>query len=138
MRPSFFDYAKDERTQDAVICWLIEWSAAQAENTDEQVLRNLGGSFVRSLLAMHKMDLQGEIQNAGIYQQDNRIDALARIRDERTEHVLMSRLSPVHVVRFCQLRGSIRLGSPALNDGRSKTRRRDSDRSVPAVWRCLP
>ena len=89
MKPSFFDYAKDERTQDAVICWLIEWSAAQAENTDEQVLRNLGGSFVKSLLAMHKMDLQGEIQNAEIYQQDNRIDVLARIRDERTEHVLL-------------------------------------------------
>ena len=89
MRPNFFDYADNERTQDAVICWLIEWSAVQAENADEQALRNLGGVFVQSLFVMHGVNLQGQIQNAGIYQQYNRIDVLARIRDESTEHVLL-------------------------------------------------
>lgn len=89
MRPNFFAYAYDERSQDAVICWLIEWSATQANDAADQALRDLGRAFVESLLGKHGVTLHGQVQNAEIYQQDNRIDVLARIRDENTEHVFL-------------------------------------------------
>lgn len=87
--PNFFDYAYDERSQDAVICWLINWSAVQAENPDERALRDLGRAFVNSLLGKHEVTLNGEIQSAEIYQQDRSIDILVRIADANAEHVLL-------------------------------------------------
>ena len=88
--PNFFDYANNERSQDSVICWLIKWSAVQAQNPEGGALRDLGRAFVKSLLGKHRMTLNGEIQNAEIYQQDCNIDILARITtDTNAEHVLL-------------------------------------------------
>lgn len=89
MRPNFFAYAYDERSQDAVICSLIESSATQANDAADQALRDLGRAFVESLLGKHGVTLHGEVQSADIYQQDNYIDVLVRIRDENTDHVLL-------------------------------------------------
>ena len=89
MRPNLFAYATKELSQDAVICWLIEWSATQANDPDEQALRDLGRAFVESLLGKHGVTLQGQVQSADIRQQDCRIDVLVRIRDENAEHVLL-------------------------------------------------
>ena len=89
LRPNLFAYATKELSQDAVICWLIEWSATAANHAGEHVLRNLGQSFVGALLGKHNVALAGDIRSAEIYQQDNGIDVLARIRDEKSEHVLL-------------------------------------------------
>lgn len=88
-RPNLFAYATKELSQDAMICWLIEWAATQANDLGEQALRNLGRAFVESLLGKHGKHVQGEVQSAEIYQQDNGIDVLARIRDESAEHILL-------------------------------------------------
>ena len=67
----------------------IEWSATKANDKEEQALRNLGRSFVGGLLGKHDVALTGDIQSVEIYRQDNGIDVLARIRDERLEHVIL-------------------------------------------------
>ena len=83
--PNLFSYATKELSQDAVICWLIKWSA----HASGSELTRLGRDFVESLLN-HKRDrnlnLGGCALKVEIYQQDNGIDVLARINDK---HVLL-------------------------------------------------
>ena len=88
-RPNFFAYATKELSQDAVICWLIEWSATAANDAGEHALRSLGQAFVSALLGKHNVQLAGDIRSAEIYQQDSGIDVLARIRDEKSEYALL-------------------------------------------------
>ena len=88
-RPNLFAYATGELSQDAVICWLIEWSATAANDAGDHVLRNLGQAFVSALLGKHNVQLAGDVQSAEIYQQDNGVDVLACIRDEKSEYVLL-------------------------------------------------
>ena len=55
-RPNLFDYATKELSQDAVICWLLKWSGAQAEEASDHGLQELGRAFVQALLAKHGAD----------------------------------------------------------------------------------
>lgn len=83
--PNLFNYATKELSQDAVICWLINWSA---HDSDSELAR-LGRHFVESLLN-HKregnVNLKGGPLEVEIHQQDNGIDVLARINKK---HVLL-------------------------------------------------
>ena len=89
MKPNLFDYATKELSQDAVICWLIQWSGAQAEDESEQALRDLGRAFVEALLARHGAALTGDVRSTEIHQQNLGIDVLARVWDQETSHVLL-------------------------------------------------
>ena len=90
-RPNIFKYATKELSQDAVICWLIEWSGAQATEVEfEPALRELGRAFVEALLATHKIKLKGDVVSTEIHQQNLGIDVLARVRDHaKKSHVLV-------------------------------------------------
>lgn len=88
-RPNLFAYATKELSQDAMICWLIEWSATAANDAGEQALRNLGRTFVDALFGKHNVTLAGDVQRVEICQQDRGIDVLVRIRDESSERVLL-------------------------------------------------
>ena len=85
-RPNLFTYATKERSQDAVICWLIEWSA----NDSYPDLNALGRRFVESLLSRDGQEgkevLGGAIESTEIEQQYKGIDVLARINGK---HVLL-------------------------------------------------
>ena len=93
--PNLFDYASKELSQDAMICWLIAWSQIEPEDKCERALQNLGCAFVNALLGKHGVALRGDIRcpectaNLEIYQQDQSIDVLARIKDESATHVLL-------------------------------------------------
>ena len=89
MKPNLFKYATRELSQDAVICWLIEWSGTQDEGESEKALRKLGRAFVEALLAKHGATLTGDVHPTQIYQQNLGIDVLARVRDHETSHVLL-------------------------------------------------
>ena len=91
VEPNIFDYATGELFQDAVICWLIRWSAVEnAETIEDKVHRRIGRSFIDAMLAKHGRSLKGDIVCAELYQQDCGIDVLARIREQNgTEHVLL-------------------------------------------------
>ena len=83
--PNLFNYATKELSQDAVICWLIEW----AGNDADAELHGLGRSFVEALLA-HRRQAGRVKLGAGtttkIIRQDHSIDVLARINHR---HVLL-------------------------------------------------
>ena len=89
MRPNFFAHANNERSQDAVICWLIKWSAVQGGDKSVQALRDLGHTFVKALLCKHCVNMAGAVRHTEIHQQNCGIDVLVRIRDENAEHVLL-------------------------------------------------
>ena len=76
--PNFFDYATNELSQDAFICWLIKWS----ENTNDTKLRDLGRRFVNALMSKCGGPEIKKISKAEVTMQDNRIDVLARINNE--------------------------------------------------------
>ena len=88
-KPNLFDYATKELSQDAVICWLIEWSGTETEDESGQSLRKLGRTFVEALLAKHGAALTGTVAATEIHQQNLGIDVLARVRDEEKSHVLL-------------------------------------------------
>ena len=90
--PNLFDYATKELSQDAVICWLIAWAQSEPENECEQGLREVGGEFIKALLAKFDVGLAGRIQcpeSPEIHRQALGIDVLARINDESAAHVLL-------------------------------------------------
>ena len=84
--PNLFSYATTELSQDAVICWLVEWSGHDGANGMTQ----LGRQFVESLLN-HKrygpnVTLKGGFLKVEIHRQEKHIDVLARIDGK---HVLL-------------------------------------------------
>ena len=93
--PNLFDYATKELSQDAMICWLIAWSQTEPEDECGRALQDLGRAFVNALLGKHDVALAGGIRcpectaTPEIYQQDQSIDVLARIKDESATHVLL-------------------------------------------------
>ena len=89
-RPNIFKYATKELSQDAVICWLIEWSGVQTTEAEfDPALRELGRAFVEALLATHNVELKGDVVSTKIRQQNLGIDVLARVQDHAKSHVLV-------------------------------------------------
>ena len=89
MKPNLFAYATKELSQDAMICWLIAWSATAAGSEAHKALCELGRRFVEALLGKHEVKLAGAVRRAEIHQQEHGIDVLARIHDENSTHVLL-------------------------------------------------
>ena len=83
-RPNLFDFATKELSQDAVICWLIQWSDEQFANVDRD-LHDCGRQFVSTLLHQHDATSPERI-SVKILQQDQGIDVLARVSQD---HVLL-------------------------------------------------
>ncbi len=90
-RPNIFDYATKELSQDAMICWLIAWAGQSKDAArEDEALQLCGRQFVCTLLN-HKrsgkapIELEDEVKTE-IYQQERRIDVLARINGK---HVLL-------------------------------------------------
>ena len=84
-RPNIFKYATKELSQDAMICWLIDWSKKKNIQKNK-ALHACGRGFVQALLGKHKTAMHEEIESAEIKQQDHSIDVLARINGK---HVLL-------------------------------------------------
>ena len=82
-RPNLFDYATKELSQDAMICWLLKWAASEHRETDRE-LSDVGRQLANALLAKH--DAGVEIDTVEVWQQQHRIDVLARINGA---HVLL-------------------------------------------------
>ena len=79
-KPNVFNYATKELSQDAVICWLLDWAGRQdAQGEEDKALRDCGRRFVEALLDEHGASLDGDIKKIEIRQQDKSIDVLARI-----------------------------------------------------------
>lgn len=78
-KPNIFHYATKELSQDAVICWLLDWAGRQDAQGEDKALHACGHRFVKALLDEHRARLDGDIEKVEILQQDHSIDVLARI-----------------------------------------------------------
>ena len=84
-KPNLFKYATKELSQDAMICWLIECAAYDAD----EHLCQLGKLFVHTLLGHRRNGAPIELNDVNstlIYKQEKGIDVLAQINDK---HVLL-------------------------------------------------
>lgn len=72
-QPNIFNFATSELTQDAFITWLLHW-ANPIYKAENELLYNLGTSFLKSLLACQNVVLNGEISDLKIKQQFHKID----------------------------------------------------------------
>lgn len=77
--PNYFHYAKNELSQDAFFCWLIEWSVEKNKQYDES-LYNTARFFLNFLLP-HKINHEFLIHKCQIKQQYKNIDFIAILND---------------------------------------------------------
>lgn len=76
-KPNIFKYATKELSQDAVICWLIEW--AYHDEPGYERLTEYGKKFIEALFKKHDKEVPQTPEKPKVWQQDNSIDVLARI-----------------------------------------------------------
>jgi hypothetical protein len=62
MAPNIFKHAPKELSQDAFICWLLEW-ADQENATADDTLHRIGVAFLNTLLSLHN---QPNVEDVGI------------------------------------------------------------------------
>ena len=89
--PNLFDYATKELSQDAVICWLIDWAGRETTgDLEDEELRRCGLAFVKALFSTwrkwgYSVDL-GDSVRTEVRRQEKGIDVLVRVDGE---HVLL-------------------------------------------------
>ena len=89
--PNLFDYATKELSQDAVICWLIDWAGRETNgDLEDEKLRQCGLAFVKGLFSKwrdwgYSVDL-GDSVRTEVRRQEKGIDVLARVDGK---HVLL-------------------------------------------------
>ena len=79
--PNLFSYATSELSQDAFICWLLEWASPEFRNEYPE-LHTCATKFVKSLFSIHKKAYPTEINKVEVRKQDSNIDVLCIINEE--------------------------------------------------------
>lgn len=78
-KPNIFNYATKELSQDAVICWLIDWAYYKGEQEYERQLNQCGQKFIGSLFSKHGKEAPKNPGKVKIWRQYNGIDVLVDI-----------------------------------------------------------
>lgn len=87
-KPNLFRYATKELSQDAMICWLIDWAGqSNVIAPEDELLRCCGRQFVSALLN-HKRNGMASVQpedvgKTEVLKQEQSIDVLARINEKQ-------------------------------------------------------
>jgi len=89
-RPNLFDYATSELSQDAFLCWLLQWADIKYEKVDS-VLHQAGMEFLKSISAKHEKDPFKEAisLHVEVRRQHRNIDVLVLISEEEKQYVLV-------------------------------------------------
>ena len=80
-RPNLFRYGRKELSQDAMICWLLDWANERHAEADRH-LHECGQKFVRALFAKHDRAGPDKIHTVVPRKQVSGIDVLAWINGE--------------------------------------------------------
>lgn len=75
MRPNIFNYATSELSQDAFLCWFLEWASPEYENYDKN-LHACSVNFINKLFEITSINPPLKIEKIDIIKQDNNIDVL--------------------------------------------------------------
>lgn len=78
--PNIFKYATSELSQDAFLCWLMDWSAPEYKGIDPQ-LHNAATSFISAIFKLNEIS-SPEIQSIQIKRQFKSLDILAVINEQ--------------------------------------------------------
>lgn len=79
-QPNLFFWATSELSQDAFICWLLEWAKPELREAN-LLLHNVGNRFLSELLVKHGVVIS-EIKEIEIYRQYYNIDVLVTINSK--------------------------------------------------------
>ena len=77
--PNIFNYATSELSQDALICWLLDWANPVYADLDSD-LNQVAIVFIKALFKKHEIELP-YIQQIQVRRQDNNIDVAAVVND---------------------------------------------------------
>jgi hypothetical protein len=80
MRPNLFRFATSELSQDALLCWLAQWSDPAAAEHDP-LLHELGCSFLKLIFEQRGLECPYPISSLKIKKQHHNIDVLVIIDD---------------------------------------------------------
>lgn len=83
--PNLFRYATSELSQDAVLCWLLEWADRSHANTDPPLHRVARG-FLAGLFDVANVELP---QSADAVRPDRQVQGADIVADVGSEHVLV-------------------------------------------------
>lgn len=81
MQPNLFNYATSELSQDAFICWLLEWAKPEYKETDA-LLNKTGNELINKFFELSKVTAPNRINSVQIYKQYASIDVLCVINEE--------------------------------------------------------
>lgn len=118
---NLFNYAYKELSQDAVICWLIKWAFYDGSGYED--LRKCGQNFVEALFKKHDKEVPQDVDKIEIWQQDNKIDVLARIG----EYVLLIE----DKTGTGDHSGQLKSYYEAVSNGKTKARKVDEGNIIP-------
>ena len=85
-RPNLFKYGRKELSQDAMICWLLDWANERYAKA-YPALHEAGQNFAKALFCKHKHPGPKNIHKVELEQQASSIDVLAWIND--SEYVIL-------------------------------------------------
>lgn len=77
--PNIFNYATSELSQDAFICWLLEWSMQENKNKNNDLYKS-GKSFLKAILK--KVGVSDDAEIIEIKKQYKSIDVLLIVREK--------------------------------------------------------
>lgn len=80
-RPNLFHFASSELSQDAFICWLLEWSDARHDD-ENPALHEAAKEFVNAMLAKHQRSDLPQHMSVEIRWQYRGIDVVAVLDDQ--------------------------------------------------------
>jgi hypothetical protein len=80
-RPNLFTYATSELSQDAFICWLLEWASPEYKNVDID-LHQCAVKLIQALFDKHCKEVPSKIETVEVIKQDKHIDVLSIINGE--------------------------------------------------------
>ncbi|MFR5543873.1 MAG: PD-(D/E)XK nuclease family protein [Intestinibacter bartlettii] len=72
MKPNIFNYAKSELTNDAIICWMLDWT-----NSEHEIYKNLSQDMIRLFTKNKDLD----VESVKIKKQYKNIDVLVEVND---------------------------------------------------------
>ena len=111
-KPNLFNFATSELSQDAVICWLLQFS--DSKYADFGDLHDCGRQFVNAMLEKHGcQDLPSEIETE-IRRQDQYIDVLAKLGPAHVLLIESKTVTSVHGNQLNRYYESLRLGNTKL------------------------
>ncbi len=87
-RPNLFRYGHKELSQDAMICWLLDW-ANQCHARTDPALHEAGQRFARALFAKHGRPGPKRIETVKLGMQVASVDVFAWISDKNDKYALL-------------------------------------------------